>query len=349
MTSMSMGAMWTGRTPALSSGDPDRVIAWNEENWCGMARFGPSQAGACFPEQVPRLGRAMRDLGYETIGVTANSMLFGAAGFSQGFDQWLEVPELGPAGKRKLLGKTWKESSAARAAPAVVAAVEQALSRREGDRLFLYVHFMDVHDWAARGVSYRRTVEEVDRGIGALLELLDSNGLLEGSAIVFTSDHGESLDEPHLVPTTPRHIGNPSFEPVLAIPLIARGVDLSRAGPIVRTEDLFRILIRTAGGVPPDASDLEPEELFVTEQAYRTYRRGRWKSYSGRYDGTFRLVDLEADPSELRDVAEQHPDIATLHRTRIRDLTAALAAPDAPLHEIDEAQIDRLRSLGYIE
>ncbi len=349
MTSMSMGALWTGRTPALSSGDPTRVIAWNEENWCGMARFGPSAPGACLPEQVPRLGRAMRELGYETIGVTANSMLFGAAGFSQGFDQWLEVPDSGRDGKRRLRGKTWKESSADRAAPAVVAAVEQALARRKSDRFFLYAHFMDVHDWAARGVSYRQTVEEVDRGIGVLLDLLEANGLLEGSAIVFTSDHGESLGEPHLLPTTPRHIGNPSFEPVLAIPLIAKGVDLTRVGSIVRSEDLFRILLRTAGGAEQGASDLEPEELFVTEQAYRTYRRGRWKSYFGRYDGTFRLVDLEADPSELRDVADKHPDISALHRARVGELTAALAAPDAPLHEIDEAQIDRLRSLGYVE
>jgi len=301
MTSMSMGAMWSGRTPALSSGDPSRAIAWNEANWCGMARFGPAAAGACFPEQVPRLGRAMRDLGYETIGVTANSMLFGAAGFSQGFTQWLEVPAPGR------------------------------------------------HDWAARGVEYRQTVEEVDRGIGALLDLLEGNGLLEGTAIIFTSDHGESLDEPHLVPTTPRHIGNPSFEPVLVVPLIAKGAALSHAGPIVRSEDLFRILLRTAGGAPPDTSDLEPEELFVTEQAYRTYRRGHWKSYSGRYDGTFRLVDLEADPSELRDVADQHPDIAELHRARVSELTAALAAPEAALHQIDEAQMDRLRSLGYVE
>jgi arylsulfatase A-like enzyme len=349
MTSMSMGAMWSGRTPALSSGDPSRAIAWNEENWCGMARFGPAAAGACFPEQVPRLGRAMRDLGYETIGVTANSMLFGAAGFSQGFTQWLEVPAPGRSGKRKPLRQTWKESSAARAAPAVGAAVERALARRESDRFFLYVHFMDVHDWAARGVEYRQTVEEVDRGIGALLDLLEGNGLLEGTAIILTSDHGESLDEPHLVPTTPRHIGNPSFEPVLAVPLIAKGAALSHAGSIVRSEDLFRILLRTAGGAPPDTSDLEPEELFVTEQAYRTYRRGRWKSYSGRYDGTFRLVDLEADPSELRDVADQHPEIAELHRARVSELTAALAAPEAALHQIDEAQMDRLRSLGYVE
>jgi len=349
MTSMSMGALWSGRTPALSSGNPSHAIAWNESNWCGMARFGQAVAGACFPAQVPLLGRTLRDLGYETIGVSANSMLFGAAGFSQGFDHWLEVPDFERSGKRNPFGQTWQQSSAARAAPAVIAAVERALARRESDRFFLYVHFMDVHDWAARKVSYRQTVEEVDRGIGSLLAMLEAEGLLEGSAVVFTSDHGESLDEPHLVPTTPRHIGNPSFEPVLAIPLIVKGVELARAGPIVRSEDIFRILIRTAGGTPPGARDLEPEELFVTEQAYRTYRRGRWKSFSGRYDGTFRLVDLEADPEELRDVAAQHQDIAALHRARVGELTAALAAPDAPLHEIDEAQMQRLRSLGYVE
>jgi arylsulfatase A-like enzyme len=349
MTSMSMGALWSGRTPAISSGDATRTIAWNEENWCGMARFGPSVDGACFPARVPRLGRAMRDLGFETIGVTANSLLFGAAGFSEGFDQWVEVPDLGRGGKSKLLKQSWKESSAERAGPVVVAAAAKALEQRRSDRFFLYVHFMDVHDWAARGVPYRETVEEVDRAIGALVDLLDASGLLEGTAIVFTSDHGEALDEPHLVPATPRHIGNPSFEQVLAVPLITRGVTLPEGEPMLRSEDLFRILVSTAGGAPEAPGALAPDELFVSEQAYRTYRRGRFKSYSGRYDGTFRLVDLAEDPSELRDVAARHPEIAAAHRARVDELTAALAAPNAPLHEIDEAQMDRLRSLGYIE
>jgi len=349
MTSMSMGAMWTGRTPALSSGDADRTIAWNDRTWCGMARFGQSADEACLPAKVPRLGRALRELGYETIGITANSILFRPAGFSEGFDQWLEVPDTGRAGRRRLTKQTWKESSAARAGPAVDAAVARALAQRSSDRFFLYVHFMDVHDWAARGVTYRQTVAEVDRAIGSMLDRLESEGLLEGATIVFTSDHGESLDEPHLLPVTPRHVGNPSFEPVLAVPLIVTGGDLPHAGPLVRSEDLFGILLEIAGGAPDAASDLEPDEIFVTEQAYRTYRRGRWKSYAGRFDGSFRLVDLETDPAELDDVASAHPAVVAAHRARIDELTATLAAPNAPPHEIDEEYLDRLRSLGYIE
>jgi arylsulfatase A-like enzyme len=144
-------------------------------------------------------------------------------------------------------------------------------------------------------------------------------------------------------------MGNPSFEPVLAVPLIALGAELSHDVPLIRSEDLFRILQRLAGAAPQPESDLLPDEIFVTELAYRTYRRGRWKSYSGRIDGTFRLVDLETDPGERRDVAAENPGVAESHRKRVDDLTARLAAPDAPLHEIDERQLDRLRSLGYVE
>ena len=349
VTTMSMGAIFSGRTPAISSGNPERSVAWNADNWCGLARFGTGGGGVCFPEDKPLLGEVMRDQGYATIGVTSNSLLFHPAGFSRGFDQWVEVPDLPGDGRLALLKQTWKESSALRAASEVNAAVAAALARRKSDRFFLYVHYMDVHDWAAVNVPYRDTVEAVDRGIGQLLDHLEDEGLLEGAVVILTSDHGESLGEEHLVPTTPRHMGNPSFEPVLAVPLIALGAELSHDVPLIRSEDLFRILQRLAGAAPQPESDLLPDEIFVTELAYRTYRRGRWKSYSGRIDGTFRLVDLETDPGERRDVAAENPGVAESHRKRVDDLTARLAAPDAPLHEIDERQLDRLRSLGYVE
>jgi arylsulfatase A-like enzyme len=349
MTTMSMGAIFSGHTPALSSGDPGRSVAWNADNWCGLARFGTGGGGACFPDAMPLLGEVIRDRGYTTIGVTSNTLMFRPAGFSRGFDQWLEVPDQGPGGRLALLRQTWKESAAKRSWPEVNAAVAAALALRKSDHFFLYVHYMDVHDWAAVNVPYRDTVEAVDRGIGELLGLLDGEGLLDGAVVILTSDHGESLGEQHLVPTTPRHLGNPSFEPVLAVPLIVSGAELPQDGPMIRSEDLFRTLLRLAGGSPQPESDLLPDELFVTEMAYRTYRRGRWKSYSGRFDGTFRLVDLATDPGERRDVAAENPAIAESHRSRVDDLTKQLAAADAPVHEVGTLQLDRLRALGYVE
>jgi len=349
MTSMSMGAIFSGRTPAISSGDPERSVAWNAANWCGLARFGAGEEGSCFPNGMPLLGEVMRDRGYTTIGVTSNAMLFHPSGFSRGFDQWVEVPDPGRSGKLAPFKRTWKESSTRRSASAVGAAVIAALAQRKSDRFFLYVHYMDVHDWAAVNVPYRDAVAAVDRGIGELLDHLDGERLLDGAVVILTSDHGESLDEPHLVPATPRHIGNPSFEPVLAVPLIASGAELAHDGPLIRSEDLFRILLHLAGGAPQPERDLLPDELFLTEVGYRTYRRGRWKSYSGRFDGTFRLVDLEADPGERRDVAAENPAISESHRKRVDALTTALAAPDAPLYEIGEEELDRLRSLGYVD
>jgi arylsulfatase A-like enzyme len=349
LTTMSMGAIFSGRTPAISSGDPARSVAWNADNWCGLARFGASEGGVCFPTAMPLLGEVMRDRGYTTIGVTSNPLLFRPTGFSRGFDQWVEVPALPGDAQLALLKQSWKEAAARRSASEVSAAVAAAVARRKSDRFFLYVHYMDVHDWALVNVPYRDTVEAVDRGIGELLDHLEGEGLLDGAAVILTSDHGESLDEEHLLRTTPRHVGNPSFEPVLAVPLIVSGAELSHDGPLIRSEDLFRILQRLVGSGPQPESDLLPDEIFVTEMAYRTYRRGSWKSYSGRFDGSFHLVDLETDPGELRDVVAKNPVVAESHRKRVDALTARLAAPDAPLHEIDERQLDRLRSLGYVE
>ena len=38
-TTMSMGALFTGRTPALETGDARRSAKWTGGTWCGLSRF----------------------------------------------------------------------------------------------------------------------------------------------------------------------------------------------------------------------------------------------------------------------------------------------------------------------
>jgi hypothetical protein len=125
----------------------------------------------------------------------------------------------------------------------------------------------------------------------------------------------------------------------------ARGGDPDR---FLRTQDMFGLLLEIAGVRREASHDLEPDEHYVGEARYRTYRKGRWKSFLRRSDGRHFLYDLEADPLEKSDVAARFPGVTTAHAERIEQLTRSLAASGVPQRELSEAERERLRALGYL-
>ncbi|MCZ6712691.1 MAG: sulfatase [Deltaproteobacteria bacterium] len=329
-TTMSMGALFTGRTPSLESGG-GRVLDWNGRNWCGLSRFAdPSGEEGCIPKSVRTLPEFLREAGYWTIGIATNQLLFRPAGFERGFDDWVEH------GRRS----SWRE---------VNQAALEAVARRARDKFFLYVHYMDVHDHRRGSWSYTRSVSQVDRGVGELLDALEERALLEDAVVILASDHGERLKETHLTQGQAGHYGNPSFEEVLQVPLIVSPARFEDTTQPVRSEDVFRLITGLAGVRSESAHALEPEELFTSEAGWRTYRQGRWKSLVSRFRGEHLLVDLVDDPGEKQDVAAENPAIVAEHAKRIASLSRALAASNPPLSKLTAEDQRRLRALGYLE
>jgi arylsulfatase A-like enzyme len=362
-TTMSMAALFTGRTPSLESGDLQRPLGWTGRTWCGMARFddesealaeregGESEALAergggsqCVPADLPTLAETLRRDGYRTVGIVSNPLLFEPAGYARGFDDWVQVGSMPSDGD---LDPSRAELRS-RAAPSVLSAAEAAL-HRAGDRaLFLYVHLMDVHDYFG-GTDYADAVVVADEAVGRLRALLAADGGLDDTVIVLTADHGERLGEEHVVAGMRAHYGNPSFETVLDVPLVV-WPRLERALPgLVRGEDVYDLVLALAGATSSRQPVLEPDEQLVSEQRFVTYRRGRWKSFFRRGDDSITLVDLEQDPGEQRDVAAEHPDVVAAHRARITALGQALAAKTADLAPLSEDDRRRLRALGYVQ
>ncbi len=342
-TTMSMASLFTGRTPSLETGARERALDWTGGTWCGLRRLAAdAQGSACLPVDVPTLAEGLRSAGYWTAGIATNALLFRPAGYDRGFERWIEVG--GGRGSGFALSDPLLRSG-----NRANEAVARALSERPQDRFFLYVHYMDVHDFAMRGIGYREAVEATDRTFGALLELLHEQGLLEGAVVVLASDHGERFEELHLVEGKENHKGNPSFEEVLHVPLVIAPPVVDDPERPLRGDDLYRLLLRVAGVEVPDRTDLEPGELFVSELRWQTYRRGRWKSYRERAGGALRLVDLGLDPGERRDVADAHPEVAGAHARRMDALTGALATRGAGASRLSEEDERRLRALGYLD
>ena len=351
-TSMSMASLFTGRTPSVEAGD-GRTLSWNGHTWCGLARLAQAPgADPCIPPDVPTLAEALRAAGWWTIGVASNQFLYEPSGFSRGFDDWVEVddrpPVAGAAARRNLAdarrSRTWQP---------VNRAVTLALNRRTTDHFFLYVHYIDVHDYSFEKLTYAAAVQVMDKGVGNLLEKLEAAKLLEDAVVVLTSDHGERLGELHNfegeLPNTFGHFGNPSFQELLRIPLIVAPARFDHPSAFLRSQDLFHLLLEIAGVERERARDVEPDELFVGELQYRTYRQGRWKSIVRRADGHHFLYDLEADPLERDDLGAKFPKVIAVHDKRIEELTHSLAASRVPQRELSESERERLRTLGYLD
>lgn len=349
-TTMSMAALFSGRTPSIESGSPENALEWNTFASCGMARFAePESAEACVPDAVQTLAEDLSAAGYYTMGVVSNKLLFRPYGFDQGFEDWIEVGG-GPDGAKLDAFK----AARIRTAEHVNRDVARALAKRKSDRFFLYVHYIDVHDWILFRISYAESVRRFDSHLGTLIDLLESEDLLEDTALVFTSDHGEMLGPPHLGIGTERHFGNPSFEPLLRVPLFVSPPDALDGSPfdaaeLVRSQDVRGIVRWIAGLGGEPAPDLASGELFVTEQFYQTYRRGSWKSNWQRGQERVLLFDLESDPGELEDLSRSRPEILTEHRQRIDQLTRELSMNAKATQDLDEEALDRLRALGYLD
>jgi arylsulfatase A-like enzyme len=354
-TSMSMGALFTGRTPSLESGRAEAPLHWNGRTWCGMIRFASSDGDqACIPEGIEGLGQALKRGGYRTAAVVSNFFMFRPAGFERGFDSWVEVGD-----KPRDPNVITLTDPNTRTARKVNHAALKLLEQKSAQPLFLYLHYLDVHDYFLARRSYREAVTEFDAALGSLLDALEERGLVEDALLILTSDHGESLGEVHLMESlamngVTSHLGNPSFETVLKVPLIISPPIDEDPSRFLRSQDLFDLILDLAK-VPShapatQAGELEPDELYLSELHYQTYRKGRWKTTRRRSDGKLWLLDLEEDPDERRDFAGVHPEILASHARRIEELTAELGTAEGVRAEtLSPEDRKRLRALGYLE
>ena len=186
-------------------------------------------------------------------------------------------------------------------------------------------------------------IEHLDDGIGRVLRALEENGQREDTLVVFTSDNGGDL--PAGASNGPLRGGKQDmWEGGLRVPMAAawpgRIAPGGRSGRVAMTMDLFPTFCEAAGIAPPEGLDgrsllpvllgrsaPEPARDLVwmrregggTYQGrdYYAVRRGPWKLLQNTPFEPYRLVNLDDDPSEEKDVAAANPGI-------VRDLTRVL-------------------------
>jgi arylsulfatase A-like enzyme len=195
-----------------------------------------------------------------------------------------------------------------------------------------------------------RMLSAVDRGIGRIIEALDSSGVLDETVFVVTSDQGFFYGEFGLAQE--RRL---AYEPSIHIPLIVRYPPLVSAGStpdqLASNVDIAPTLLQLGGTAVPsdmDGASLVPafedsaatvrddllleyytDEVFprLQNMGYKALRTDRYKYI--RYEeleGMDELYDLESDPFELDNLLPDRAPPGVLEDLRSR-LQAQLARP----------------------
>ena len=219
---------------------------------------------------------------------------------------------------------------------------------------------------AAR-LSYCGLVKEIDDQLGRIFQHLDDTGLWDSTLIVFTSDHGEALGDHHL-------FGKSSFfDSTFHTPLIVRDprteADVMRGRSVDRfTEhvDIMPTVLDWAGLPVPRQCDgrsvlpliegrEEPwRDAAFMEMDFRDLRGGAWHEALGLIPDQCGvailrgeqhkyvhftnmpplLFDLERDPGEFRNLADDPDHAGVLSDCRSRMLDWRIGAADRTLTHI---------------
>ncbi len=223
---------------------------------------------------------------------------------------------------------------------------------------------------------YDGALRYLDGMVGALDDHLSALGRDQDTLLLITSDHGESFGEHGLFD---HQYG--LYEPLVRVPLVARGPDLDRGRAeegLAQLVDVFPSIAALLGHRGPvgdpaasgtlfhgPGRDFAASEYLVPnvaaiqrrfpgtdtsrfESAIRAIRDERFKCIVRR-DGRTELYDLDADPDELHNLYERDADRAT---AMIETLEERLGPWPADLASAGEGGLDplreRLEQLGYL-
>lgn len=280
---------------------------------CGMTQNpapdgGPAADALALPAGELLLPQVLKAAGYETgmVGKWHLGHKSGKLPTDRGFDEYFGIPYSNDMRPVQLL-----EGRKVAEYPVVQATLTrryteraiQFIERNKARPFFLYLaHAMPHKPLATTEQYYKRSgsglygdvLAELDAGVGAVLDALQSAGLADRTLVIFTSDNG-----PWFGGSTGglRGMKGSTYEGGFRVPLIARWpghIPLGHtSGEPAVTMDLFATVLRATGAAMPDnrvldGRDILPlltgqakslHEVIVGHQGPRlaTVRDARWK------------------------------------------------------------------------
>jgi arylsulfatase A-like enzyme len=200
----------------------------------------------------------------------------------------------------------------------------------------------------AAGTEERRRVyaammRSLDRNVGRILDEIDGRGLREDTIVFFVNDNGGATNNGSDNGAL-RGMKGSKWEGGVRVPFAVRWPGVAEAGGVfdgpVSSLDIAATAASAAGldtdSLGLDGVDLRPllagerganagRALYWRRGVAAAVRSGKWKLIRSEGNPTL-LFDLEADPSETRDLAAERPEV-------VSRLLAALEAWEAGLGE----------------
>ena len=195
---------------------------------------------------------------------------------------------------------------------------------------------------------YSGLVQQIDYEVGAIVDALDRQGLLDNTYIVLASDHGDYLGDHNL-------IGKASFfESAIRIPFVAMGPGVAGGQVVedlVELRDVTATMLKWAGiedlPVWYDAIPLPGDGMPGESGRDRIFGMltDGWMNYDGRFklhryrSGEALLFDIENDPQEQSNLLD-HPAYANVRHRLEAELFSEV------MTSIEAASQDRLAQYG---
>lgn len=223
---------------------------------------------------------------------------------------------------------------------------------------------------------YDAGIHAADRMISQLLVAVRRIGILDNTVVAVVGDHGESLGEHNYF----FEHGRFPYDDCMHVPMMIRPVDGKKPRRVqipISTIAMAPSLLEMAGIETPEAMEassllplvdgVEEAESVFSESGYQvdfmlSVRDRKWKliHVPNEIDrllmtgSEFELYNLEEDPAELRNLYDREDEVATRLRKALEQwskpwIKRAYRIPDRSASQPDQATVDRLRSLGYLQ
>ncbi|MEE3328694.1 MAG: sulfatase-like hydrolase/transferase, partial [Myxococcota bacterium] len=289
-------------------------------------RTGIMRAEDALPEDAVLPAEIFSEAGYKTAGVWRNGWVANNFGFDQGFGLYYK-----PLPDRSNKSVQRNSPSAHHLAGTdldVTRSAIEFISNHRNDRFFLYMHYMDVHQYVYSDVSptwgtgfsdiYDSSIHWVDQNVGLIAQTLFDQELLDRTIIVIAADHGEGFfehgAEGHarslyrevqnvpliIVPPLRLEEGVVVEEKVANVDIWPTVLELAGLPPIPGAEGRSLVpLILDESGQGTAASELRNRPLFAQLEQHWGKRNKESDALISMLDGPYRYIVRANDPERF--------------------------------------------------